>query len=235
MNSYSLKKGFSWLNVIVASAIGCTLLVLFIAYLEGNRRYYNGDRTKALANAKSIVGGLLAFKSNKGSYPCQATRELLEAEGIDSLPSGTSANAYFAQLVATDNIDNEWVFFAPGFIGGREGDNIMGSSDKLLEAGENCFAYIMAPNEKPLTDTRGNTPLVLAPVKEKGTSEPIFDGGPYGDKFVMSLVDGSARSGKIDENGHALSLDDCSLFQSGADSIFGKDSPVVKYPLFPKR
>ncbi len=233
MNSYSLKKGFSWLNVIVTSAIVGTLFLLFVAHLS-SRPYY-ADRTKALANAKSIVGGLLAFKSDKGAYPCQATRELLEAEGIDYLPPGNNANAYFAQLVVTDNIDTEKVFFAPGFIGGKEGDNIKDSPDKLLSRGENCFAYIMTPEGKPLTDTKAETPLVLAPVKEQGDSEPVFDQNPYHSTFVMGLADGSSIAGDLDKNGHALSPDGGSLFQTGANSRFGKDTPVVKYPLFPRR
>jgi hypothetical protein len=120
-------------------------------------------------------------------------------------------------------------------IGAKEGDNIKGSADKLLSRGENSFAYIMAPDEKPLTDTRDSTPLVLAPVRGINEQDPTFDGGPYGDKFIMGLTDGSSVAGDLDENGHALAPLGGSLFQSGPDSLFGNDIPVVKYPLFRKR
>lgn len=93
----------------------------------------------------------------------------------------------------------------------------------------------MAPDEKPLTNTSSGTPLVLAPVKEEGTSEPIFNKEPYGHKFVAGLADGSATAGKLDKNGHALCPRGGSLFQSGPDSLFGNDTPVVKYPIFRKR
>lgn len=190
-----------------------------------------GDRAKALANSKSIVGGLISFKSDWGEYPCERTKQKLIGEGIDFLPPGTSANAYFAQLVANEDILSEKVFFAPGVVSTREGDSIKGSARFLLQAGENSFAYVMAPNEKPLTNISSRTPLVLAPVKEKGTSEPIFNREPYGNKFLMGLADGSATTGDLDKNGHAMLQGGGSLFRSGPDSLFDKDTPVVKYPL----
>ncbi|MDB4792807.1 hypothetical protein OAG91_01125 [bacterium] len=244
MKSYPLHKGLGWPAVLFGLLVFVAAIFIFLPLIF--RSSPRVERTKALANAKSIVGGLLAFKSEYGSYPCDATRKKMEGDpnqpsphdplsllSTDVLPPGTSANAYLAQLIASDHVDTEKIFYAPGVIGAKEGDNIVGSSDKLLEQGENCFAYIMAPDGKPLTDTRAYTPLVLAPVKTKGESEPIFDRGPYSDKFVMGLVDGSARAADIDENGKAISNGRESFFQTGRDSLFGKDTPVVKYPLIP--
>ena len=145
------------------------------------------------------------------------------------LPPGNDANAYLAQLVATDTIDTEKAFFAPGVLGAKEGDNIIGSPDKLLARGENSFAYIMAEDEAPLTDTKSYTPLVIAPIKSGGDN-PRFDGGPYGDKYVQGLVDGSSSAGDIAEDGSAKSKGRESFFQSGRDSLFGNDTPVVKLP-----
>ena len=245
MKSYSLHKGLSWPAVLSGVVVFTAALIVVTPLIL--RAQGPGDRTKALANAKSIVGGLLSFKSDYRVYPCDATRKKMEGDSdqpsphdplsllsTDVLPPGTSANAYLAQLIASDHVDTEKIFYAPGVIGAKEGDNIVGSSDKLLEQGENCFAYVMAPDGKPLTDTRAYTPLVLAPVKARGESEPIFDGGPYSDKFVMGLVDGSAIAGDIDKNGKAVSKGRKFFFQTGPDSLFGKDTPVVKYPLFPK-
>ncbi|MDB2673870.1 hypothetical protein N9Y81_02850 [Akkermansiaceae bacterium] len=245
MKSYTLHKGLGWPGILFGLLVFVAAILVFVPLFL--RTSPGGDRTKALANAKSIVGGLLSFKSDYGVYPCDATRKKMEGDpdqpsphdplsllSTDVLPPGTSANAYLAQLIASDHVDTEKIFYAPGVIGAKEGDNIVGSSDKLLEPGENCFAYIMAKGGDPLTDTRAYTPLVLAPVKARGESEPIFDGGPYSDKFVMGLVDGSARTGEISKDGKALLKDGTSLFQTGPDSLFGKDTPVVKYPLFPK-
>jgi len=80
----------------------------------GFHRRHEGDRTKTLANAKSVVAGLLIFKSDNGVYPCDATRKILENDGIDFLPLGKDANAYLAQLVATNTINSEKSFFVPG-------------------------------------------------------------------------------------------------------------------------
>ncbi|MDB2673872.1 hypothetical protein N9Y81_02860 [Akkermansiaceae bacterium] len=153
-----------------------------------------GDRTKALANAKSVVGALLAFKADYGAYPCDATRGELAKEGFTK--------------------NNRW------------------SKNNLAE-GTNGFAYIMAKNRAPLTDTKSYTPLILAGIVSKG-AEPVFAPEIFGGKFVFGRVDGSSEAGDLDENGHATSKGRKSFFQTGPDSLFGKDTPVVKYPLFPK-
>lgn len=233
MNSYSLKKGFSWKHVLFLLVV--ILVLIFSAAPPILSARKAGDRAKALDNAKSLARGLISFKDNLGDYPCERTRQILIGRGIDFLPHGTSANAYLAQLVANENIDSEGTFFAPGVVTAERGDSIKGSAEVLLDAGENSFAYIMAADEKPLTNTSSSTPLVLAPIKEKGTSEPIFNKEPYGNKFVAGLADGSATAGKLDKNGHALCPRGGKLFQTGPTSLFGKDTPVVKYPLFRKR
>ena len=228
--SYIHQKGFSWLPVIVAIGVVVTLGVFIAPRVLFTRG--GGERTKALINAKSIVGGLLTFKGDRGAYPCDATRELLEKEGIDFLPPGKSANAYFAQLLATNHIDSEKTFFAPAMPGRKEGDDIRGSSDRLLEAGENCFAYLMAEEGIPLTDVNARTPLVLSHVIPIG-NKPLFESGPYGDKCVMALVDGSGLVCEIDQNGNAISPEGENIFQTGPDSLFGNEIPFVTHPLKP--
>lgn len=94
----------------------------------------------------------------------------------------------------------------------------------------------MAPNGVPLTDTRSYTLLVLVPVKGPGEHEPIFDPKIYGGQLIYGLVDESSSVVDIDENGHALSTDGGSLFQKGRDSLFGKDTAEIAYPLrLPKK
>ena len=88
-------KGFTLVELLVVIAIIAVLAGIATPLILKAQKA--GDRTKALANSKSVVGGLLSFKSDKGAYPCRSTRELLEDEGIDFLPPGNDANAYLAQ------------------------------------------------------------------------------------------------------------------------------------------
>ncbi len=226
--SYSHQKGFSWVQLIV-----CIFVIFIVAGILAPPRIKKaraGDRTKALSNAKTLAAGLMAFKAEYGAYPFDGTRKQLEKEGVNHLPQGDSANAYFAQLLASGILESEKLFFGFGMTNFREGDDVMDSTVKILDTGENGFAYIMAPDGKPLTDTRSFTPLLLAPIKTSGP-EPIFDPGPYGGKFVMGLADGSSSARDIDENGHAVTEGRDNFFQAGRDSLFGSDIPVVKYPL----
>ena len=167
---------------------------------------------------------------DKKVYPCDATRELLETNGIDFLPAGKSSNAYLAQLIVTKSLDTKKVFYTPGFKGCHEGDNEIKTSKNLLSAGENGFTYIMTKNGAPLTDTWSSTPLIFAGVKHPGIV-PIFDRRVYEGKYVAGFVDGSAALGDLDENGNALSEGKIHAFQTGKDSLFGTDFPIPAFPL----
>lgn len=187
-----------------------------------------------MSNAKSIAGGLLVFKSDMGSYPCDATRKLMEEDGIKNLPAGKSANAYFAQLIASESLDTEKVFFTPekGF---KLGDDDMKTSKTLLSPGENGFAYTMRKDGSALRDVKSYTPLVLATLGEEGDGEPVFNADIYDGKVVVAHVDGSATLRKINEKGHIISPGRKNFFQTGRDSLFGQDSPKVVYPLRPAK
>ncbi len=220
-------KGFTLVELLVVIAIIAVLAGIATPLIL--RAQKAGARTEALNNAKAIAGGLVSFKSDRGAYPCGYTREALESSGIDNLPPGNDANAYLAQLVATDVIDSETYFYAGGVKGAIKGDDIKGTSDKLLARGENSFAYIMTENEEPLTDVSSITPLVIAPLK-KGGESPTFDPSPYADKYVYGAVDGSGKVGEIGKDGGATSKGRDSLFQTGTDSLFGEEIPVIKAP-----
>ena len=227
LNKTQKMKGFTLVELLVVIAIIAVLAGIATPLILKAQKA--GDRTKAIANAKSIVTGLMNFKGDESAFPCDLTRENLERKGIDFLPQGKDANAYLAQLVATDHIDSEKIFFAPGVPGTKEGDNIKGSAEKLLERGENSWAYIMSENGAPLLDVQSYTPLVIAPIKTGGEN-PTFLGGPYGNKFVYGMVDGSALAGDIGEDGRAQSDGRDSFFMTGRDSLFGSDKPVVVLP-----
>jgi hypothetical protein len=224
MNSYALQKGFSWVHGLFLAVVLVVLMGLMQPMILVKAKA--GDRTKALANAKSVVGALLAFKADYGTFPCDATRGELAKEGFTNLPTGDSSNAYLTQLLTADAIDTTGPFAVAGTQFTKQ--NRWSKND--LAEGTNGFAYLMAPNGAPLTDTRSFTPLILAGIVAQG-SEPVFDKKVFGGKFVMGLVDGSSTAGDLDENGHAVSEARESFFQAGPDSLFGKDTPVLKYPL----
>lgn len=233
MSSYSHQRGISFLQTLVAILILLGVLGVIIPLffpVHFNRGSYGG-RTEALNNAKAIAGGLVAFKSDYGTYPCDETRQKLTEEGFENIPFGNDANAYLAQLVVTDIIDSEAYFYASGVKGARKGDDVK-KANHLLAPGENCLAYVMAGDGKPLSDVKGHTPLIVAPLKSGG-SNPTFDPGPYADKCVYGAVDGSGKIATIDKNGHALTEEDKPLFDTGPGTLFETETPVVIPPKSP--
>jgi prepilin-type N-terminal cleavage/methylation domain-containing protein len=220
-------KGFTLVELLVVIAIIAVLAGIATPLIL--RAQKAGARTEALNNAKAIAGGLVTFKVDKGSYPSAYTREQLISDGIDNLPPGTDANAYLAQLVVTEIIDSESYFYAAGVKNAIKGDDIIGTPEKLLARGECGFAYIMTENEEALSDVKSITPLVIAPMK-KGGENPIFDGNPYADYYVYGAVDGSGKQAAVGKEGQAVSKGRDSLFQTGTDSLFGDEIPVIKPP-----
>lgn len=230
----SLKKGLGWPQVLFALFLFVVLGGIFTPIIFGPT-CGGGTRTEALNNAKEIAGGLATFREEYGVYPCHETLELLrKKDGYEGeeyrIRDQDDANAYLAQLLVTEIIDSETYFYAAGVKGAVRGDDIIGSADKVLARGENSFVYIMTLNNKPLTDVKSITPLVMAPVKTKGEI-PLFDGNPYADYYIYGAVDGSGKQGKISPTGLPLSKGRTHLFQTGTDSLFGDETPVVKYPL----
>ena len=221
------KKGFTLVELLVVIAIIAVLAGIATPLILKAQKA--GARAEALNNAKAIAGGLVTFKTDKGAYPCDYTRENLESNGVDNLPEGTTANAYLAQLIVTETIDSETYFFASGVKNTIKGDDIIGTSDKLLARGENGFAYIMAEDGEALSDVKSITPLVIAPLK-KGGENPIFDDSPYANYYVYGAVDGSGKQAEVAKDGSAMSRGRDSLFQTGTDSLFGDDIPVLVEP-----
>lgn len=226
LNKTQNKKGFTLVELLVVISIIAVLAGIATPLIL--RAQKSSARNEALNNAKGIAQGLIDFKNEFGAYPCGFTAESL-ADSHDNLPEGNDANAYLAQLILSGSIDSETFFYASGVKGAVKGDDIKGTADKLLARGENSFAYIMAPDEEPLSDVSSKTPIVMAPIK-KGGESPVFDDSPYANYYVTGLADGSASQAKIGKNGEALSKGRSSLFEAGPDSLFGDDIPTIKLP-----
>ena len=127
----------------------------------------------------------MLFKLKIRTYPCDASREILENLGTKNLPAGKRANVYLAQLIASESLDPEKTFYTPekSF---KQVDDDMKTPKVLLAPGENGFASIMAKGGKPLTDIKSFMPLILATIGKKGEGEPVFNADIYGGKFVMA-------------------------------------------------
>lgn len=247
MSSYSHQKGLTWVHILFAIVLIVVILIALIPLVM--RSHGTGHhRTEALNNAKALAGGLICFKEDYGHYPCDRTRRTLEEDSTyfsndgvkivlptpDSLsaplPPGKSANAYLAQLIVTDIIDSESYFYASGVKGSIKGDDMKSTPDKILAPGENSFAYVMAPNGKPLTNVQPDTPLVMAIVKSGGPN-PIFDSRIYSGKCLYGAADGSGKISPLSITGHALLEEGVPLFDTGPGTLFETETPVVVTPL----
>lgn len=223
----SLQKGLSWKQVLFGLLVAIVLVIILIpVYL---RSVYQGGITTAGSNTKAIAGALNLFKQEYGSYPDQRTRKLLVRDGNYDLSESDDANAYLAQLIVSGFAESETEFFVPGVEGFVEGDDEK-SAGRLLAKGENGFAYIMTEGGGSLAGQHSLTPLVITPATQGGQT-PLFDPEPFDGKYVYGAVDGSSKLGEIGEGGIAKSKGRSSLFETGRNSLFGLEIPVVKMPL----
>ena len=71
---YSHQRGLSRIEVLVTILVTLVVLAIFVPPRRSPWNY-NGSRTEALNNAKALAGGLVAFKTEMGRYPCDATGE----------------------------------------------------------------------------------------------------------------------------------------------------------------
>ena len=226
--SDSYQKGFSW-PMVLMGLVSLIVLAMILSpwFLKARQQ---GLLTEAGSNTKAIAGSLSIFRHEYGSYPCDATREILAAKGLTILPPGKSANAYLAQLIVADIADSETYFYAAGTENVHKGDDIKNTPGTILEEGENGFLYIMAPDEKALRGDLSITPLIMASPEKRGRY-PRFNTKIYGGKYVYGAVDGSSKQGELSEDGTALSKERAHLFDLGKNSLFGDDIPVFTYPL----
>jgi len=183
-------------------SIALTLMIAVLAGLATPailKAKKSADKAQTIFNAKQIYIAMTEFDNQYGEFPSDETRDLLENEG-EEVPIGDSANDYFAQLLISKVLDSEKVFYAKGVRGVREGDDVFNTPDKILEKGENGFAYI-----KNLSHSSGlsSYPLLLAPMTGKGLK---FDPKPFGGKAVVLHLDGGVREYRIDGNGDIVLL-----------------------------
>ena len=106
-------KGFTLIELMVVIAILAALAA--IGYGPIIDHMNDGDRQMASSNLKSLHTVLQGFKTDHGSFPCDATAERLQEEKPDlnfgSL-TGDNSNAYFRQVYYSASNVSEKPFFA---------------------------------------------------------------------------------------------------------------------------
>lgn len=221
------KRGMGWKSFLFLFIVITVLVGIATPLIQRTQKA--GNRTTALSGCKALAGGLVSFHFEYSHYPCNLTREALKKEGFKNIPTGNDANAYLAQLIATEFIDSETYFYCKAGKGYHKGDDEKDTPHNILAPGENSYAYVMAQNGESLLDTHSMTPIVIAPIISAGII-PKFDASLYADQYVYGAVDGSGKVGKIGPDGRALSPGREHLFQTGHDSLFGQQFPDVKLP-----
>jgi hypothetical protein len=209
-------KGF-----IVASVLFVIALVALLStpwMIRGN--HHGADLTEALSNARQLGLALLEFESDYGAYPNESTKAAVEKDHGTAIDlTGSSSNALFRQLFATEMTGSENSFYAKTK-GSKKPDGDI-SPSHLLEPGECGFSYIAG-----VSITGGaKTPLVLTPLIP-GTTK--FDHKPFDGRAIVLFTDNSVRSFAIENDGH--------IYDKGIDLLSPKHpvwkgkAPDIRYP-----
>ena len=199
------NKGFTLIELMVVIAILAALAS--IGYGPILDHMNDGDRQKASSNLKSLHTVLQGFKTDNGSYPCDATAERLQEEKPDlnfGALTGDNSNAYFRQVYYTPSNVSEKPFFAKVTCNGltvvQEGDEKL-ANGQALARGENAMAYVMRKNgeDQNLKDgvSKSNAPLAICGIYPSATPYVgdglAFDGSSFrGHAFLLSC-DGSVK------------------------------------------
>lgn len=208
-----------WIVIVGLLSVLCVIAIASAPLFIRQRKCRGA--TEAVSNARQIGLALMEFESEYGSFPDDATRQLVQERNPgNTIPLGTaSSNDYFRQLIAAEIAPTEMMFYArtPGT---RKPDNVMTGS-RALEKGECGFAYVYGLSSAG-DPTR---PLVLYPIVR---GKLLFDRKLLNGKMVVLRMDNSVTTLPINKSGRAI--------QNGKDlfdpsqPFWGGKAPVVKWP-----
>ena len=193
------RKGFTLIELMVVIAILAALAG--VGYGPIMDHLNDGDRQKAMNNMKTVHTMLQGFKTDNGSYPCDATAESLQEEKPDlnfGTLTGDDSNSYLRQMYYINSNVSEKPFFAKVNCNGlnvkAEGDEAL-ANGKALARNENAMAYVMRKDTSDPTlkkgVTKSNAPLLICGIYPSATpytgSQIAFDGESFrGHAFVLS-------------------------------------------------
>lgn len=226
-----LKGGFTLVELLVVIVIIAALAGLTAPMVMRQRK--KADQTEALNNARGLGMALFEFDVEYGRYPDTTTQPLVAERTGSELASagGTSANAYFRQLLAANIANSEQIFYARTEFSVKP-DDVFGTAAQALEAGEVGFGYIMR-NATTAFSSAGNParPIACAPLSFDGAvSTSTFDRDVYDGKAVLLRLDNSAVSVNVNQEGQAI-INGRDLLATGTDTVWGTGSaPVIVAP-----
>lgn len=196
-------NAFTLIELLVVISIIAVLASIAIPVY--GRVQEQGQQTKAVAQVKGIFTGLMAFANdNNGAFP--SLKDEMEAASDGSAAGEvTDANEAFANLVPT-YVQSEKPFGIPNSAYCKKAtvkgpDDDMTSKTKILQAGENTYAYV-----KGLTTTSSSAyPIIADGFTAGSTSDPTYTtlegeyGGVWkGKKAIVVRLDGSATLENVD-------------------------------------
>ena len=178
------------------------------------------NQTQAVNNARQIGLALYGFQEDYGKFPDATTIATVRQKTATDLNLGTkSANDFFRQLLATDIVASEEMFYAK-IAGTHRPDNIFTKAE-ALKKGECAFSYFLGA-------TRTDNPQrpILATPMIPGTDR--FDPKRFDGKAVILKLDNSVTSVPISKSGRVL-IGGLSLMDP-ANPIWDGKPPVVAWP-----
>lgn len=213
-------KPFSWRFCIIQIVLIAILVGLATPYVIEQKKM--ADQTRATGNLRQISLVLYEFENDFGSYPSEATAQLVTRQHPKHghVLSGRSSNALFRQLFAARYVTECESFFYAKIPGVRKPDGDT-SPGKLLEKGEVGFAYVAGLT----SEGNSSRPIAFTPMIP-GTKK--IDPEPFEGRAVFLRTDGSVSSLIIGKDGH------CRI---GGIDILSSENPIwdgkatdIRYP-----
>lgn len=141
------SKGFTLIELLVVIAI--IALLASIAIPVYGTAQEKALRIKCLSQAKGIFPALKMFAGDHdGAYPTQKNQDAAEGGGDLADANDAFANlipGYLANETPFGNTASKWCTNSQGVQSGP--DNDITSQDKILEQGENTYAYVKGLSE----------------------------------------------------------------------------------------
>ncbi len=196
------KKGFTLIELMVVIAILATLAAIGSGPILDHLN--DGDRQMASSNLKSLHTMLQQFKTDNGSFPCDATAETLQENKPDynfGELKGNTSNAYYRQLFYDSRNVSEKPFFAKINCNGKmvsaNGDDKI-ANGAALGRGENGMGYVLMNGDEGMIGVdKSNAPLAICGVYPTATpyngTKVDFDMKSFRGHVFVLTVDGSVN------------------------------------------
>ena len=177
---------------------------------------------------------LFEFDVEYGRFPDSTTADEVTTRTGSTLlgGGGTSANAYFRQLIAANIANSEQIFYARTEFSVKP-DDVFHDTTSALRPGEVGFGYIMRDASTAFSSA-GNParPIACAPLAFDGgsPSTTLFDPDIYDGKAVLLRLDNSAVSVNINQERQAI-VNGQDLLTPGVATVWGAGpAPVIVAP-----